>query len=106
MVWFPFQYRDLQAFEKDNLPFSSASNEAAKLFDCAVTQVQMHDEDPVFGNLEQTMSKMLEADQDFVMGKTMNFAMQLLGVSPRIKPKLLYDVNQFVAKAETRCTSW
>ena len=42
------------------------------------------------------MSKMLQADPKFVIGQTMKFAMQLLRDSPRMKPKLLYDVNQFV----------
>jgi len=75
---------------------STSSNEAAKLFDSAITQLAFHDVDPVDGNLEQTMSKMLQADPKFVIGQTMKFAMQLLGDSPRMKPKLLYDVNQFV----------
>ena len=46
MTWFPFQYRDIQAFHKDNLPLSTSSNEAAKLFDSAITQLAFHDVDP------------------------------------------------------------
>ena len=62
----------------------------------------MHDKDPVYGNLEQTKNKMLQADPDFVIGKTMNFALQLLGDSPRLKPKLLYDVNNFVDSVQDK----
>ena len=57
MTWFPFQYRDIQAFHEDNLPLSTPSNEAAKLFDSTITQLAFRDVDPVDGNLEQTMSK-------------------------------------------------
>ena len=55
MSWFPFQYRDVQAFAQDNLPLTTASNEAAKLFDSAMAQINLHDSDPVYGNLEQTI---------------------------------------------------
>ena len=46
MSWFPFHYRDIKAFSDDNLPLSTASNEAAKLFDSAITQLALHDNDP------------------------------------------------------------
>ena len=46
MSWFPFHYRDIKAFSDDNLPLSTSSNEAAKLFDSAITQLALHDNDP------------------------------------------------------------
>ena len=46
MSWFPFHYRDIKAFSDDNLPLSTTSNEAAKLFDSAITQLALHDNDP------------------------------------------------------------
>ena len=52
------------------------------------------------------MSKMLQADPKFVIGQTMKFAMQLLGDSPRMKPKLLYDVNQFVNGVQDKTNLW
>ena len=96
MSWFPFHYRDIKAFSKDNLPLSTCSNEAAKLFDSAITQLALNDIDPVFGNLEETLTKLMQADPDFIMGKVMSLSLQLLGESARYKPKLLYDVNNFV----------
>ena len=87
MNWFPFQYRDVQAFAKDNLPLSTTSNEAAKLFDSAMTQISLHDFDPVHGNLEQTLTKMKQADPDFVMTQVIGFSMQLFGENARRKPK-------------------
>ena len=53
-------------------------------------------DDIVFGNLEETLAKMMQADPNFVMGKVMSLSIQLLGESPRHKPKLLYDVNNFM----------
>ena len=46
MSWFPFNYRDTKAFSDDNLPLSTTSNECAKLFDSAITQLALHDNDP------------------------------------------------------------
>ena len=107
MSWFPFHYRDIKAFSDDNLPLSTASNEAAKLFDSAITQLALHDNDPVFGNLEQTLAKLMHADPNFVMGKVMNLSLQLLGENARQKPKLLYDVNNFADKAQkSNISSW
>ena len=54
MSWFPFHYRDVKALAKDGLYLSTSSNEAAKLFDSAVTQVALHDQDPQDGNLMET----------------------------------------------------
>ena len=107
MTWFPFHYRDIKALASDGLYLSTASNEAAKLFDSAVTQMALHDEDPTDGNLMQTMAKMNSADPDFIMGKTMNFAFQCIESSPRKNTKLLYDVNNFVDKSQSgKITEW
>ena len=46
MTWFPFEYRDLKTFHQDNLPLSTPSNEAAKLYDSFITQMAMYDQDP------------------------------------------------------------
>jgi hypothetical protein len=100
MSWFPFNYRDVKAWNEDGLPLTTASNEAAKLLDSVTAQLVLHNDDPVFGNAETTIAKMMDADPDFVMGKTLALSLQLLGESPRMKPKLMYDVNNFVDKAE------
>ena len=107
MTWFPFHYRDIKALASDGLYLSTASNEAAKLFDSAITQIALHDEDPIDGNIMQTLTKMNSADPDFVMGKTMSFAFQLFECSPRKNTKLLYDVNNFVDKSRNKkITDW
>jgi hypothetical protein len=107
MSWFPFHYRDIKAFSDDNLPLSTASNEAAKLFDSAITQLALHDNDPVFGNLEQTLAKLMAADPNFVMGKVISLSLQLMGDNARKTPKLLYDVNNFADKAQkNNISSW
>ena len=54
----------------------------------------------VFGNMEETLAKMMQADPNFVMGKVMSLSLQLMGENARQKPKLLYDVNNFADKAQ------
>lgn len=100
--WFPFNYRDTSAWHGDNLPLTTASNEAAKLLDCLIAQVNFHENDPVYGDVEATMAKMTQADPDFVMGQTVALTFQLLGSSGRKNPKMIYSVNNFVDKARTR----
>ena len=107
MSWFPFHYRDIRAFSDDNLPLSTPSNEAAKYFDSAMTQLALHDFDPISGNLEETLVKLKHEDPDCVMGNVMALSMQLFAESPRKKPKLLYDVNNFADKAlKSKATEW
>ena len=95
MTWFPFHYRDIKAFKDDNLPLSSTSNEAAKLFDSAITQLAFHDVDPLYGNFEETLGKLLQTDPDFIMGRVMALSLQLFAESPRKKPKLLSKFTFF-----------
>ena len=108
MSWFPFHYRDIKALNEDNLQLSTTSNEAAKLFDSLMTQFALHDNDPIYGNLEKTLEKLTQVDPDCVMGNVMKLSMQILGECPRKKPKLIYDVNNFAGKAleKTQTTSW
>ena len=72
------------------------------------TKMNMHPcNHTVFGNLEQTLAKLMHADPNFVMGKVMNLSLQLLGENARQKPKLLYDVNNFADKAQkSNISSW
>ena len=104
MSWFPFNYRDIKAFSDDNLPLSTCSNAAAKLFDSAITQWTLSNHDPIFGNLDQTLTKLMQEDPNFVMGKVMSLSLQLLSNSARHKPKLLYDVNNRKINYETYAT--
>lgn len=108
MSFFPFHYRDIKAFHDDNLPLSTSSNEAAKLFDSAITQLALHDSDPVNGNLEETLNKLMQADPNCVMANVMSLSMQLLAENPRKKPKLLFDVNNFADKNqhEPKVSEW
>ncbi|CAH1785257.1 unnamed protein product [Owenia fusiformis] len=61
-------WRDCQAWRDIGLPLSTTSNEAAKLYDAAVTQIVGYYDDSSVGGLEATLKRMLECDPDFVMG--------------------------------------
>ena len=107
MTWFPFNYRDVKAFQNDNLYLSTTSNETAKLYDSAITQLAMHDNDPLYGTFEETLAKMMQSDPDFVMGKVMALSLQMFAESPRKNTKLVYDVNNFADRALKRNpSSW
>ena len=45
---------------------------------------------------------MKEADPDFIMADVLSLSFQLLGDNARRNPKLLYDVNNFAAKAQQK----
>ncbi|CAH3141306.1 unnamed protein product [Pocillopora meandrina] len=61
-------WRDVEAWRKEGLPLSTTSNEAAKMFDASLTQVVAHLEDDSVGGLQNSITRMLQADPDFVMG--------------------------------------
>ena len=102
MTWFPFNYRDIVAFADEGLTFSTASNEALKLYDSALTQMTFSNVDPLHGNLQETFAKMLHSDPDFVMGQTMIYVLQAFEKCPWKNPQLVYDVNDFVVKTSKR----
>lgn len=63
-----YHWRDVDAWRKEGLPLSTTSNEAAKMYDATLTQVIAHMDDPTLGGLEGSVSRMLQADPDFLMG--------------------------------------
>ena len=101
-MWFPYHYRDASGWRSDKLAISTPSDEAAKFFDCAVTELVFHDNDSTFGDLPTVMQKMMECDPDFVMGNVFNLSLQTWDCNPRKNKKLLYDVNSFIEKASLR----
>ena len=75
--------RDCQAWKDIGLSLSTTSNEAAKLFDDVITQYITWTENPDCG-LEGSITKLLEADQHFVMGKALSIGLELMGTGRAI----------------------
>jgi len=70
-------WRDVDAWRKEGLPLKTTSNEAAKMFDASLTQVIAHADDHTLGGLEGSVSRMLQADPDFLMGHVLATELQI-----------------------------
>ena len=101
MTWFPFHYRDLQAFTNEGLDFSTPSNEAIKLYDSALTQMTFSNDDPISGNMSETLTKMFAADPNFIMGKIMTLTLKAFETCSRTNHQLIYDVKDFKQKSKS-----
>lgn len=95
-------WRNKKAWESFALPLSSPSDEACKMFDATVTQyVGWYDDDSV-GGIEGSLSKMMSADQNFVMGHVLKNGLELLGTgcNPKLDPELKADLDLMITLAE------
>ena len=72
------QLMDCQAWKDVQLPLTTTSNLAAKLFDSAVTQLITMQEDETMGGLEGTFHEMLKVDPSFIMGNALSLGLQCL----------------------------
>ncbi|XP_064482094.1 tetratricopeptide repeat protein 38-like [Ornithodoros turicata] len=97
-------WRDCAAWQKEKLPLSTASNEACKLFDAALTQYVGWYDDAQFGGLEQTLEKLKQADPDFAMGQAFYNGIVLMGTgdSVALSAELRSSVDKMVASAASQ----
>ena len=101
--WFPsFHYNDLSGWKNEGMQISTPSDEAAKLLDAYIAEVVFHDSDPTYGTMEDTSKQMLNADPDFVMGKTVKYCLESFGANPRKETKLIFDINEFIKSTECK----
>lgn len=73
-------WRDCQAWNKENLCLSTTSNQAAKLYDAALTQLIGWYEIDQLNGLAGTLTSMLKEDSNFAMGYCLDLAINLLNV--------------------------
>lgn len=78
-------WRDCAAWKNEGVPLGTTSNEACKLYDAALTQYVGWYDDPQFGGLEQTISKLHKADPNFVMGHVLSNGLSLMGTGESIE---------------------
>ncbi|XP_078252922.1 tetratricopeptide repeat protein 38-like [Rhinoraja longicauda] len=71
--------RDCEAWRDIDLPLSTTSNEACKMYDALLTQWIKWKNIPSFGGIEGCRSKLHAADPDFVMGHVVMNGLDLLG---------------------------
>ena len=72
-------WRDCDAWRHENLSMNTTSNEAAKLYDCCLTQLVKWREDQLYGGIDGTLAQMLNADPSFVMGHVLKCGTELIG---------------------------
>jgi hypothetical protein len=75
-------WRDCTAWLKDeHIHMGTTSNEACKLYDCALTQIVTWRDLPQYDGLDGTLRNMLRADPDFLMGHVLKSGVELIGSS-------------------------
>lgn len=84
-----------------NVPLSTPSSEASKMFDASLTQLYNYHNDPGLGGIRGTLKAMQQADPLFVVGQAMIVGLQLMsGDSPRCNPALKSALENVISEAE------
>jgi len=78
-------WRDCEEWRSQGLALSTSSNEAAKLFDVAVTQYVGFYENKHFGGFEGTFASLRKADPEFVMGYILHNGLELISMSTTVE---------------------
>ena len=72
-------WRDCDAWRKQNLSMNTTSNDAAKLFDVSLSQLIGYYDNKNYDGLESSLNSMIAADPDFVLGHCLKTGIELLG---------------------------
>jgi hypothetical protein len=83
-------WRDCVAWRDENLPMSTTSNEACKLFDVTLSQLTGYYENKQFNGLAASIQSMLAADPDFILGQCLQLGTELLGSDHLLNNSDLY----------------
>lgn len=96
--------RDCKGWEYEKLPMSTTNNDAAKLYDSAITQYVTWSENPTYGGIEGTVKKMLECDPGFTMGSVLSIGLDLMGTAStiRLNNELESDVLKLESSIDTK----
>ncbi|XP_020515195.1 tetratricopeptide repeat protein 38 [Labrus bergylta] len=94
-------FKDCEAWRAQGLPLSTSSNEACKLYDAVLTQYVKWQNDETLGGIEGSISALLAADPNFVMGHVISTGLELAGTgsSIRLNKSLAGDVKRTVELA-------
>ncbi|XP_022809104.1 tetratricopeptide repeat protein 38-like isoform X1 [Stylophora pistillata] len=78
MSYLHSNWRDLDAWRSEGLPLTTSSNDAAKMFDATLTQYTGWYDDSSVNGIKGSVSKMLAADPNFVMGHVISCGLDLI----------------------------
>jgi hypothetical protein len=95
-------WRDCDAWSKnEKIRMNTTSNEACKLYDCALTQyVTWKEIDQDDGGLEKTVDSMIAADSDFFLGHVLKNGLDLIGSSSVPNHASIQNLTQLKNKHE------
>ncbi|XP_064642236.1 tetratricopeptide repeat protein 38-like [Lineus longissimus] len=95
-------WRNCEAWKSSGLPLSTTSDEAAKMFDACLTQyVGWYNDESVDG-IEGALSKMTNADPNFLMGHVMSVGLEMMATAKttRLDTSFRQDVDAMLKLAK------
>ncbi|KAK5867755.1 hypothetical protein PBY51_012219 [Eleginops maclovinus] len=97
-------FRDCKAWSAENLPMSTSSNEACKLYDAILTQFVKWKNDETLGGFEGCFTAIQAADPNFVMGHVISTGLNLVSTSSstRLDERLASAVRRTVELANSQ----
>ncbi|KAI1290173.1 Tetratricopeptide repeat protein 38 [Halotydeus destructor] len=95
-------FRGVLEWLNDGIPLGTQSNEAARLYDAAVSQYVGWYDDANMGGLEATIKKMVEVDPTFVGGRALELGLQVMSTqsTTRLDKQLESNLNHLKQLSE------
>ncbi|XP_037032820.1 tetratricopeptide repeat protein 38-like [Bradysia coprophila] len=104
------QLRDVQSWMDSGMKLSTACNETAKLYDAAVSQLAGWYDNKQLDGLESTLKKMMEADPQFIAGRSLKHSLEVIGGSNiKNNPTLEKNIERLASDVESNsntCGEW
>ena len=86
-------WRDCDAWRKENLPMSTTSNEACKLYDVSLSQLTGYYENSDFNGFAVSLQTMIDSDPSFILGHCLKIGAQVLGSDRNLNNKSFVEAN-------------
>ncbi|KAJ6641699.1 Tetratricopeptide repeat protein 38 [Pseudolycoriella hygida] len=103
------QLRDVESLAAYGITLSTPSSQAAKLFDAAISQFVGWYSDTQLGGMESTMERMLNADPEFIGGRTLVYCVETIsGRNANNSPELRDQIERIATDAQLKvnATKW
>ena len=90
-------WRDCIGWKYDGFKFNTTSNEACKLYDALLSQYCGLYENQCLGGINGTITKMLEADPNFIMGRVIELGFSFIASPGNIRDEDRLKLDQLNA---------
>jgi tetratricopeptide (TPR) repeat protein len=101
-------FRDCDAWRKEGLQMNTTSNEACKLYDIVLSQHVGWYENEIYGGFDASINNMVNADENFVLGRVLKLGIELIGSSSYLADKYYFNsVNDLItlSSSKNQCLS-